>query len=73
VSATALLVHEPVLLEAPPASNPLDNKFLVVALACRRAFQLRAGARPHLDAHGHNTCVMAVAEVLAGTVAYCVT
>jgi len=71
VSASALVAIAPESLAAAE-SNPLDNKFLIVALACRRALQLRNGARPHLDPQGHNTCVMAVAEVVAGTVAYSV-
>jgi DNA-directed RNA polymerase subunit K/omega len=52
--------------------NPLDNRFLVVAVACRRVMQIRNGARPHLDPDGHKPCVMAVAEVMAGTVPYSV-
>lgn len=57
--------------ETEPA-NPLDNRFLVVAVACRRVMQIRSGARPHLDPNGHKPCVMAVAEVMAGTVPYSV-
>jgi DNA-directed RNA polymerase subunit K/omega len=66
------VAHGTESLAADTANNPLDNKFLVVALACRRALQLRNGARPHLDPQGHNTCVMAVAEVVSGAVAYSV-
>jgi DNA-directed RNA polymerase subunit K/omega len=56
--------------ETPAAFSP--NKFLLVVVACQRAAQLRAGARPHLEARGHKSCTMAVAEVMAGTVAYSV-
>jgi DNA-directed RNA polymerase subunit K/omega len=54
-----------------PAS-PFDNRFLVVAVACQRVTQIRNGARPRLPPDGHKPCVMAVAEVVAGTVAYTV-
>jgi DNA-directed RNA polymerase subunit K/omega len=49
-----------------------DNRFLLVVVAFQRAAQLRGGARPHLEARGHKSCTMAIAEVMAGTVAYSV-
>jgi DNA-directed RNA polymerase subunit K/omega len=60
----------PITTEVPPSTGVIENKFLIVAIACRRVIQLRDGARPHLEARGHKPCVMAVAEVIAGTVAY---
>jgi DNA-directed RNA polymerase subunit K/omega len=52
------------------AIGPLDNRFHVVSVACRRVMQIRNGARLHLDPRGHKECVVAVAEVMAGTVSY---
>ena len=48
--------------------GPLDNRFHVVAVASLRVLQIRNGARLRLDPGGHKPCVVAVAEVLAGTV-----
>jgi len=50
--------------------GPLGNRFHVVAVACQRVLQIRAGSRPRLDPEGHKPCVLAVAEVIAGTVPY---
>ena len=50
--------------------GPLDNRFHVVAVASLRVIQIRNGARLRLDPGGHKPCVVAVAEVLAGTVPY---
>ena len=50
--------------------GPLDNRFHVVSVACQRVVQIRAGSRPRLDPGGHKPCVVAVAEVVAGTVPY---
>ena len=61
---------EPGPAEAASAIGPLDNRFHVVAVACRRVMQIRNGARLHLDPPGHKECVVAVAEVMAGTVPY---
>lgn len=52
------------------AVGPLDNRFHVVSVACRRVAQIRAGSRPRLATGGHKECVLAVAEVMAGTVPY---
>jgi len=52
------------------AVGPLDNRFHVVSVACRRVIQIRAGSRPRLDPGGHKPCVVAVAEVVAGAVPY---
>jgi DNA-directed RNA polymerase subunit K/omega len=52
------------------AVGPIENRFHVVAVACQRVLQLRSGSRPRLDPRGHNACVVAVAEVIAGTVPY---
>ena len=41
-----------------------------MAVACQRIVQIRNGARPRLDLGGHKPCVVAVAEVVAGTVPY---
>ena len=53
-----------------PTVGPLDNRFHVVSVACLRVLQIRNGARLHLDPRGHKPCVVAVAEVVAGTVPY---
>ena len=60
----------PALTEVESSVGPLDNRFHVVAVACQRVVQIRNGARPHLDPNGHKPCVVAVAEVVAGTVPY---
>ena len=61
---------EPEVTEVEATVGPLDNRFHVVAVACQRVVQLRAGARLRLDLTGHKPCVVAVAEVVAGTVPY---
>jgi DNA-directed RNA polymerase subunit K/omega len=55
---------------AGPASmiGPLGNRFYVISVACQRVMQIRNGARLHVDPRGHKECVVAVAEVMAGTV-----
>ena len=57
-------------LEGGPDVGPLDNRFHVVAVASLRVIQIRNGARLRLDPGDHKPCVVAVAEVLAGTVPY---
>jgi DNA-directed RNA polymerase subunit K/omega len=52
------------------AVGPLENRFHVVAVACQRVAQLRGGSRRRVDPGGHKPCVVAVAEVVAGTVPY---
>ena len=54
--------------EGEAAIGPLDNRFHVVVVASLRVVQIRGGARLRLDPGGHKPCVVAVAEVLAGTV-----
>jgi DNA-directed RNA polymerase subunit K/omega len=61
---------EPEASEVEASLGPLDNRFHVVAVACQRVVQLRNGARRRLDLPGHKPCVVAVAEVVAGTVPY---
>ena len=56
--------------EVEASVGPLDNRFHVVAVACQRVTQLRNGARRRIDLTGHKPCVVAVAEVVAGTVPY---
>ena len=60
----------PMTAEEMAAVGPLENRFHVVSVACRRVLQIRAGSRPRLDPRGHKPCVVAVAEVVAGTVPY---
>jgi DNA-directed RNA polymerase subunit K/omega len=48
----------------------MGNRFLVVAVAAQRVLQIRDGARPRLNPGGHKPCVVAVAEVMAGTIPY---
>jgi DNA-directed RNA polymerase subunit K/omega len=52
------------------AVGPLENRFHVVSVACRRVVQLHAGSRPRLAPDGHKECVQAVAEVRAGVVPF---
>ena len=59
---------EPEVAEVEAAVGPLDNRFHVVAVACQRVLQIRDGARLRVDLTGHKPCVVAVAEVVAGTV-----
>jgi DNA-directed RNA polymerase subunit K/omega len=56
--------------EVEASVGPLDNRFHVVAVACQRVLQIRDGARLRIDLTGHKPCVVAVAEVVAGTVPY---
>jgi DNA-directed RNA polymerase omega subunit len=61
------------VFEAPRSGamiGPLDNRFHVVAVACRRVIQIRNGSRARVDPGGHKPCVVAVAEVMAGLVPY---
>jgi DNA-directed RNA polymerase subunit K/omega len=59
---------EPEVTEVEASVGPLDNRFHVVAVACQRVLQIRNGARLRIDLTGHKPCVVAVAEVVAGTV-----
>ena len=61
---------DPGSTSAAATIGPLENRFHVVSVACRRVMQIRGGARLHLDPKGHKECVVAVAEVMAGTVPY---
>ena len=70
MSTDTLVAPEPTSPESPSPATLNDNRFLLVAIACQRVVQIRAGARPHLDPDGHKPCVMAVAEVVAGAVPY---
>ena len=56
--------------DARLASGPFDNRFLVVSVACRRVLQLQGGSRMRVAGGGHKPCLVAVAEVMAGTVPY---
>jgi DNA-directed RNA polymerase subunit K/omega len=70
MSVAAIVAPESVTPDGDVASGPLGNRFLVVSVACRRVMQIRDGARPRLDPGGHKPCVVAVAEVMAGTIPY---
>jgi DNA-directed RNA polymerase subunit K/omega len=70
VSVAAIVAPKSVIPESDSASGPLGNRFLVVAVASQRVLQIRGGARPRLDPGGHKPCVVAVAEVVAGTIPY---
>jgi DNA-directed RNA polymerase subunit K/omega len=50
--------------------GPFGNRFLLVSVACKRVTQLQGGARRRVDAGRHKPCLVAVAEVMAGTVPY---
>ena len=47
-----------------------QHRFLSAVVASRRVLQIRAGARPRVDAGRHKPTVIAVAEVLGGFVPY---
>jgi DNA-directed RNA polymerase omega subunit len=49
-----------------------SNRFLLVSVAVQRSVQIRAGSRPRVDPGRHKATVIAVAEVVAGTVPYMV-
>jgi DNA-directed RNA polymerase subunit K/omega len=70
VSADTVTGYDLSIPEGESAIGPLGNRFHVVSVACQRVIQIRGGARPRLDPQGHKACVLAVAEVLAGTVPY---
>jgi DNA-directed RNA polymerase subunit K/omega len=59
---------EPEAIQVEASVGPIDNRFHVVAVACQRVLQIRDGARLRIDLTGHKPCVVAVAEVVAGTV-----
>jgi DNA-directed RNA polymerase subunit K/omega len=70
VSVDTIITSGLVISGNDSAVGPLDNRFHVVAVACQRVIQIRNGARPRLDPGDHKPCVVAVAEVVAGTVPY---
>jgi DNA-directed RNA polymerase omega subunit len=47
-----------------------EHRFLFVTVASRRVLQIRAGARPRIDAGSHKPTVIALAEVLGGFIPY---
>lgn len=49
------------------------NRFLLVSVAMQRSVQIRSGSRPRVDPGGHKATVVAVAEVMSGTVPYMLT
>jgi DNA-directed RNA polymerase subunit K/omega len=59
---------EPPMLAA--VGTGFEHRFLFVTVASRRVMQIRAGARPRVEAGSHKPTVVAVAEVLAGFVPY---
>jgi DNA-directed RNA polymerase omega subunit len=70
VSVETLVAPESAISEGEPASGVFGNRFLLVAVAAQRVLQIRAGSRPRLEPGGHKPCVIAVAEVVAGSVPY---
>ena len=68
MSGEATVTPDPLVPAKDPVVGPLGNRFFVVAVAARRVLQIRDGSRPRLDPGGHKPCVVAVAEVVAGTV-----
>jgi DNA-directed RNA polymerase subunit K/omega len=68
MSAATIVAADLTLSEAAPGIGPLGNRFHVVSVASLRVIQIRNGARLRLDPGGHKPCVVAVAEVMAGTV-----
>jgi DNA-directed RNA polymerase omega subunit len=70
VSGEPAACQELLVGDGSSAVGPIQNRFHLVAVACQRVLQIRSGSRPRLDPHGHKPCVVAVAEVVAGTVPY---
>ena len=68
--SVAAVAPAPVANDSGSASGPLGNRFLIVAVAAQRVLQIRNGARPRLDPGRHKPGVVAVAEVMAGTIPY---
>ena len=66
--APELASTEPPMLAA--VGRGFEHRFLFVTVASRRVMQIRAGARPRIEAGSHKPTVVAVAEVLAGFVPY---
>ena len=66
--APELASTEPPMLAA--VGTGFEHRFLFVTVASRRVMQIRAGARPRIEAGSHKPTVVAVAEVLAGFVPY---
>ena len=66
--APELASIEPPMLAA--VGRGFEHRFLFVTVASRRVMQIRAGARPRIEAGSHKPTVVAVAEVLAGFVPY---
>ena len=48
----------------------IDNRFLFVLVAAKRALQLQKGARPRVESQTKKPTVVAELEVLADTVKY---
>ena len=48
----------------------IDNRFLFVLVAAKRALQVQKGGRPRVDAPTKKPTVVAELEVLAGKVSY---
>ena len=65
-----MVTHQSPIPDRESTAGPLENRFHVVAVACQRVLQIRDGARLRIDLTGHKPCVVAVAEVVAGTVPY---
>jgi DNA-directed RNA polymerase subunit K/omega len=70
VSAATLVAPESAVPEGGAASEVFGNRFLLVAVASQRVLQIRNGSRPRLDAGTHKPCLVAIAEVVAGSVPY---
>jgi len=69
VAATAAV---PSAVEAKTGDRPLQNRFLLSAVAFQRAKQLQAGARPRVEDDDHKPARLAVLEALADTVSWSV-
>ena len=63
-------VLEPVVVGGQATAAAFGNRFLLVTVASRRVLQIRGGSRPRVEVANHKPAVLAVAEVLAGCVAY---
>jgi DNA-directed RNA polymerase subunit K/omega len=65
----------PTIVAVALAPLDLNNKaslsrFHIAALAFQRAQQLKQGARPRVEGHGHKVVTVALLEVLANTISW---
>ncbi len=70
MSVETPVAAEPTIPGNERTSGVFGNRFLLVAVAAQRVLQIRNGSRPRVDPGSHKPGVVAIAEVLAGSVPY---